>query len=277
MRITRHVIVSLVALGIYGMAGAAQAASVFGLCPTGVCQTQQSPAACPGGPGCLDRFPSAAACVGSNGVPPAARAGCPHNCRAYGSSVGAASRALTTVTFSMPYLESFKTTDPTSEDEIYVVLSGRSSSGGTFSVRAPGAGAHWNLNDGDGDPPVLNQDLHRFDMAEGSSVDFVVAVLEEDGGTVGGWGAVAGGLIGFLDMGAGSLVATLAEIFDIRDSDDYVGAVQVRLEMRNGQPLATFRALDRVTNSWNASTYWTRRPVSMNGDGSRYEAVFEVR
>ena len=47
--------------------------------------------------------------------------------------------------------------------------------------------------------------------------------------------------------------------------------------MKNGQALATFRPLDRVSNGWDTSTFWVKRPVTMRGDGSNYEAVFEIR
>jgi len=176
----------------------------------------------------------------------------------------------------MPYLECFKTTEA-GEDEIYIVISGRSSDGQSFKARLPNDAGHWDLNDGEGDPPVLNQDLMRFDMAEGSSLDFTVMVLEEDGGTIGGWTNLAGGALTLVDQGLGELIGVIGELFNFKDSDDFIGAVAVHIEMTNGQALATFKPLDRVEGGWDTSSYWLKRPVSMNGDGSSYQMVFEVK
>lgn len=181
-----------------------------------------------------------------------------------------------TVTFSMSYLECFRTTEA-GEDEIYVVVAGRWKNGETFQARVPGAGGHWDLNDGEGDPPVLNQDLLTLDMSDGDHVDFLVMILEEDGGTVGGWASLAGGALSFIDAGIGSLIGALGTLFNIEDSDDFIGAVAVHVDMAGGEAFASFKPVERVTNSWDTSRYWTRRPVSMDGDGSRYEMTFEIR
>ena len=180
------------------------------------------------------------------------------------------------VTFSMPYLECFQTTEA-GEDEVYLVISGRWRSGNSFTFRLPNASGHWDLNDGEGDPPLLSQDLLNLPMREGDAVDFVVMVMEEDGGTVGGWARLAGGALGFIDEGAGALITFIGSLLDFQDSDDFIGAVSVHIEMRNGQPLMQIKPAERVSSNWDTDSYWSRLPVNMNGDGSSYVATFAVR
>jgi hypothetical protein len=180
------------------------------------------------------------------------------------------------VSFRMAYLESFKTTE-LGEDEVYLLITGKWRNGQSFSYRFPSASEHWDLNDGEGDPPVLNQPLIDFTMRDGDAVDVMVMVMEEDGGTVGQWTDLAGSVIGLLDRGAGSIFGAIARFIpDIRDTDDFIGAFSVHIENRGGEIYTKFVPRDRVYSSSDPNNYWITFNVNMNGDGSDYRSTFSV-
>ena len=180
-----------------------------------------------------------------------------------------------TVSFAMPYLESFKTTEA-GEDEIYLVVSGKWHSGNSFTYRSPNESGHWNLNDREGDPPVLNQTLLNIPMRDGDVVDFVVVVMEEDGGSVGGWAGLASTALGFLDPTAGSIAAALGRLLNFHDSDDVIGSFSVQIEKSGGQAFAKFTPRDRAYNYADPSAFYTKYRIDMNGDGSDYVSLFSV-
>jgi hypothetical protein len=161
------------------------------------------------------------------------------------------------VTFGMPYLESFQTTEH-SEDEIYLIVSGSSASGKTFQYRFPSDSTHWDLNDGEGDPPVENQELIDITMDDGGVVELEVKVMEEDGGAVGQW------------------IKLPSSIPNYVDTDDVIGVFSVRITNEKGDILPSFRAKDRVIEISDPKYYWTKCFVRMNGDGSSYSSLFSV-
>jgi hypothetical protein len=190
--------------------------------------------------------------------------------------VGAAPAAATqqTVSFGMPYLECFQTTEA-GEDEIYLVVSGKWHTGSSFSYRFPNESGHWSLNDREGDPPVRNQTLLNLPMRDGDVVDLVVVVMEEDGGSVGGWAALASTALGFLDPTAGSIAAALGRLLP-HDSDDVIGTFSVHIEQSGGQAFAKFTPRDRTYNYSDPSAFYTKYRIDMNGDGSDYVSLFSV-
>jgi len=177
--------------------------------------------------------------------------------------------------FGMPYLECFKTTEA-GEDEVYLVVSGNWRGGESFQHRFPNASGHWDLNDREGDPPVKDQNLINFTMNDGDAVDLVVMVMEEDGGTSGGWTSLAGSVIGLVNPKAGSIITTIGKFLTIEDSDDFIGAFSVHIQNEGGNILAQFKPRDRVSDISDPNEYWIKAKVVMNGDGSDYSSVFSV-
>jgi hypothetical protein len=181
------------------------------------------------------------------------------------------------VSFRMPYLESFQTTEA-GEDEVFLVVAGAwSGNRGTFKYRYPNATGHWSLNDREGDPPVVNQTLIDFTMSDGDQVDFVVMVLEEDGGTLGGWADLAGGAISVVEPGLGTIFSAVALLFGgIEDTDDFLGGMVVHIRNIGGNITTTFEPRDRVYGSSDPNQAWVRWNVDFNGDGSNYRSQWEV-
>ena len=183
----------------------------------------------------------------------------------------------TIVHFRMPYLESFKTTE-LGEDEIYVIVIARWADGTTRSYRFPDQNGHWDLNDQVGDPPVENWPLLRIPMRPGTAMDLLVLVMEEDGGTVGGWAAMAASAAGVINKGAGAVIAAIARFIPpIEDKDDFIGSFNVHIERTTGgELLTTFTPRDRTFEHSDPSRYWIQFFVNMNGDGSEYRSNFSV-
>src|SRR6185503_10340172 len=179
------------------------------------------------------------------------------------------------VKFAMPYLECFKTTEH-GEDEVYLVVVGKWHDGTTFQRRFPNASDHWDLNDGEGDPPLTDQPLYNLTMNDGDAVDIVVMVMEEDGGTVGGWTSLAGGVLGVVSKPAGSIIASIGQLFNIKDSDDFISAFSVHIENRKGDIFPKFASRDRITSICDPNQYFTACVIDMNGDGSDYRGRFTV-
>jgi hypothetical protein len=181
------------------------------------------------------------------------------------------------VSFNMPYLESFQTTEA-GEDEIYLIVTGRwRSTGETFSYRFPNASGHWDMNDREGDPPVLNQHLLKLTLNEGDAVDLVVMVMEEDGGTVNEWVDIAASVGGALSKTAGTILGAISKLIPtITDTDDFIGAFSVRIENVDGSIRAQFTPRDRAYNYGDPMLYWKSYRIDMNGDGSDYHSLFSV-
>jgi hypothetical protein len=179
------------------------------------------------------------------------------------------------VKISMPYLESFQTTEH-GEDEVYLLVSGKWGNGQTFSYRFPDAAGHWDLNDGDGDPPVRNQNLLNVGMFDGQVLDLVILMMEEDGGTSKPWVDIASTVASVVLPEASSVLGVITSFLNFEDSDDFIGSFSMHIEQRNGQTLTSFRPMDRVYGSSDPSKYWISFAVNMNGDGSNYQSQFAV-
>jgi hypothetical protein len=180
-----------------------------------------------------------------------------------------------TVKLSMPYLESFQTTEA-GEDEVYLVVSGRWSSGQTFSYRFPNESGHWDLNDGEGDPPVLNQNLMNFTIDDGQSVELVILVMEEDGGSSGGWVQLAGSAAGVINEAAGAVITAIGSLINIEDSDDFIGAATIRITNEHGYITTRMLARDRASTACSADGNWQMCEFEMTGDGSNYVVRFSA-
>jgi hypothetical protein len=187
----------------------------------------------------------------------------------------ATAQASKTVKFRMPYLECFQTTEH-GEDEVYLVVTGQYSGGNPFQYRFPNETQHWDLNDGEGDPPVRDWPLINLEMHNGSSVDLIVLVMEEDGGTSGGWTRLGGSVVGRLNPQAGAIIGVIGSLINFQDSDDFIGAFSVHITNDNGNIITTFSPRDRVYDSSDPNSAWIRWNVNMNGDGSKYMSQFSV-
>lgn len=181
-----------------------------------------------------------------------------------------------TVVFSMPYLESFQTTEH-GEDEVYLIVAGKRSDGGSFQYRFPNGSDHWDLNDGEGDPPVRNQTLINFNNFDpGDSADLVVTVMEEDGGVAGGWISLGSAVVGAINKPAGAIISTIGQFLNFGDSDDVIGVFSVHIENINGDVFTSIKPIDRVYDISDPGKYWITFNVNMNGDGSKYKSQFSV-
>lgn len=181
----------------------------------------------------------------------------------------------TTVKFGMPYLECFKTTEA-GEDEVYLIVTGRWSDGTTFKYRYPNETGHWDLNDGEGDPPIRDINLINLGMGQGSYVDLAVVIMEEDGGSTGGWAALAGAVVDTLVPEGGGIFSAIGSMLNFTDSDDYIGSFKVRVYENNDNPTAQVYAYERGYDMPDLAKYWLRWNMGFAGDGSNYKSQFSI-
>lgn len=179
------------------------------------------------------------------------------------------------------------------QDEVYMIVTVKTSDGREAKVRLPQDAAHreeghWNMNDNqdDGDPVHRRRgiELANVALAPGQTADITVMIFEEDGGMPGGWMQLAGAVLTASKepkaVVAGTvlgILGSLANKFNVRDTDDYIGSFGVFVKNESGKLTAEYRPLDRIAsqipNIHGANTHEFR----MNGDGSNYVAWANVR
>jgi hypothetical protein len=137
------------------------------------------------------------------------------------------------------------------EDEVYLLVMGKSSSGGSFSSRRPAdkpheEAGHINMNDGDDD---ANKHVNGWipfqgDLLDGESVAVDVLLMEEDGGTSKPWQELAAAVVGSSENPYAVAAASILEIATklgfnfVNDDDDFLGAFSVVIT-NNGGKLST--------------------------------------
>jgi hypothetical protein len=181
-------------------------------------------------------------------------------------------------------------------DEVYMVIVGRSNTGRTLSARLPGDQSHWDMNDGDqgrkpaagygGDAHCITDGVLFSDIQEGEEWQFVVLMMEEDGGTTRDYQRLAS-QIGqqvpnpYVQGGAAVLnVLTNLGLFG-SDSDDFMGSCKIFVAKHGGALHADWdRGDDRCELSQDdpeAPGNTLRHEFRFKGDGSNYVGWFYVR
>jgi hypothetical protein len=188
---------------------------------------------------------------------------------------------MATVQVKIDTLECDDTTEA-GADEVYILAFGKRSDGATYTVRHPGDGAHWDMNDGNQPTDNPNGDSHRItnktifvgDLTPGQSWDVLFMVMEEDGGTtktvqeIGAGFLVESGNPYAIAGGVALGILTSLGLF-IRDTDDYIGSFAVHIVNENGAIRVVWRTVDRVFAQY---TFKNGFEFDMNGDGSLYKA-----
>jgi len=176
-------------------------------------------------------------------------------------------------------------TTESGEDEIYLLVSWKNSTGSTRSFRWPDASGHLDMND---NGPKQNRDginimLWEGDLTDGDTVVVYTAVMEEDGGvpgdllqTIGGGVASVGGGNPITDVAGGVLagVGSLLDLANIQDTDDFPGSFAVQLHNSNGHLEQSWKAVERCTSVGVPPDHpeqYKPWQFDLNGDGSLYK------
>jgi hypothetical protein len=192
-------------------------------------------------------------------------------------------------------LREFKCFDTTEAgaDEVYILVYSTGSAA-PMVRRLPGpavgqASGHWDMNDGNqpcdnpsGDSRcITNKVLFEKTLRAGESWDVAVLFCEEDGGNSQDLQTLAGTLASRVPnpvvAGVGAVVAALGQLgFNITDTDDYLGSYAVHIENRNGTLTTDWHQGDRLFHFRIDPNRHEAMELKMNGDGSHYEAWFDV-
>lgn len=165
-----------------------------------------------------------------------------------------------------------KTTE-NGQDEVYILVAGKTSDGREVRNRLPSPSGHWDINDGR-DPRAFGPvRLVDMPLSPGQSARFVVAIMEEDGGTTQPWQEMAGQILGTIPTGITQALAgflnTIGKFLVFHDSDDYIGSFEIKIRNENGALNSEWAALERcnyIPNAEGPDTHGFR----LNGDGSGY-------
>jgi hypothetical protein len=123
--------------------------------------------------------------------------------------------------------------------------------------------------------------LFEKTLRAGESWDVAVLFCEEDGGNSQDLQTLAGTLASRVPnpvvAGVGAVVAALGQLgFNITDTDDYLGSYAVHIENRNGTLTTDWHQGDRLFHFRIDPNRHEAMELKMNGDGSHYEAWFDV-
>jgi hypothetical protein len=168
------------------------------------------------------------------------------------------------------------------EDEVYILVFGKTSDGSYWNFRMPNSSDHWDLNDGNDPREVTNWDLASSDthLNIGEYATFNIYIMEEDGGN----------LMQILDYGkqiikncpdprclAATNIIQAAQNsgFNIYDTDDYIGSFSVTLSRTQTGYSCEFKNFDRVagTAGWSNNGNCEEQ-ITFLGDGSSYIGTF---
>lgn len=175
-------------------------------------------------------------------------------------------------TLEMSTLKCDKTTEH-GEDEVFVLYSavgpGSSEKAGRRPANEPhNEAGHWNMNDHGSKQEISDKTIWKGDIAEGQSVDIEVNVMEEDGGTT-------KSVID--DLG-------LDQVFDqfgipipnIKDTDDYIGSVQIHIWNSDGTMYFEVESDDTNTTKDDGLSKYGNPRYKMKGTGSEYRFYCKV-
>jgi hypothetical protein len=145
------------------------------------------------------------------------------------------------------------------EDEVYIILIGKTSDGRVVQARLPAdmpheEAGHWNMNDGDDDnnKHINGIRLATADLASGQSIAWDVLLMEEDGGTSARWQELASAIL--KETGDPYALAA-AGILDfmkkvgfkiVDDKDEFLGAWSVVVTNKGGTLNTEWRAMNRI-------------------------------
>lgn len=175
-----------------------------------------------------------------------------------------------------------KTTE-NGEDEVYILVAGLHSDGSRFTHRVPGDAAHWDMNDGQNDHNhcVHNVVLVNRDIADGQSLELLISIMEEDGGTSGPYQQAFGDLListgNPYAIAAGTFISIMGKFLPFHDSDDWIGTFAVRIINQSGNLSVEWRPVDRVSGVIHGIHGPNTCEFRMNGDGSNYVGWYGVR
>lgn len=179
-----------------------------------------------------------------------------------------------------------KTTEA-GEDEVYILVNGKSPTG-KWNFRLPGSNTHWDLNDGNGQRQITDwfvaTDNTGLKPNETSIIN--IAIMEEDGGTVGQLALDAAGKAleecsasGDPYCIAGALGVSIANALHLgQDTDDYIGGFTVSMSRdENGAIHLQYYNFDRCSIFQEGSQQnFGMTGISFSGDGSQYVAYFQL-
>lgn len=181
-------------------------------------------------------------------------------------------------------------------DEVYMVIVGTADSGRKIVARLPGEQSHWDMNDGDqgkkpaagygGDARCITDGVLFNDIKEGEEWQFVVLMMEEDGGTSRDYQSLASQIAQQVPnpyvRGGGVVLDVLTNLGLWKtDTDDFMGSAKIFVAKHNGALHVDWdRGDPRCELSQDdpeAKGNTMRHEFRFKGDGSNYVGWFHVR
>lgn len=178
-------------------------------------------------------------------------------------------------------------------DEVYFIVTGMSNKGQEMNVRKPGTSLHWDMNDGAqpidnpwGDSHCITmRNVCTVDIDDGETWDINIALCEEDGGTTKLYQEIASELLVEIGdpfaVGAGTLLGALTELgVNVRDSDDWMGMIGVRVTNNGGRLSVAYHGKDGIvsgTRDPDDPGNMSKAEFRMNHDDSNYVIWLGVR
>jgi len=138
------------------------------------------------------------------------------------------------LSISINNLFCIKTTEQ-GEDEIYFIVTAKTSDGRTFKSRVPKGEKHYSVNDGNDDENRVRfkggKELLRIPLELDQSAIITVTVMEQDRGDQSKWADLAENIVRESGTNTGWeawLVATIGSLF-ANNPDDHVGTFEIRV------------------------------------------------
>jgi hypothetical protein len=188
----------------------------------------------------------------------------------------------------IPLIECKSTTE-SSPDEIFMVVTWKTTYGSTGSVTIPQSRV--DMNDGDRSNSVINLgDIYGFRLAPGESIDFVVSILEEDRGTPAQYIALGQAILNHLPenntvVAVAQAIISVAEVisrfFDNIDTDDWIGSMYFRVTNNARTFSVASEGIYNGNSNHNGINAINRRTGNESlfhfaGDGSFYKVTAQV-
>lgn len=180
-------------------------------------------------------------------------------------------------------------------DEVYIIVTAKSSKGRIISTRFPGERNHFDMNDSNqptnnwtGDSHCISDGFrfeHIFDnqISRGERWDVIIVVLEEDGGTTKTAQEIGGAILTEtgdpIAVTVGQVLGALSKLgVYATDKDDYIGSIVLHVSFDdNGQMSSSYKELDRARITSMPDGDSRQIEGRFGGDGSDYLFQFHLR
>lgn len=174
-----------------------------------------------------------------------------------------------------------KTTE-SGEDEVYIIVAGKTSNGSYWNFRMPGPNNHWDLNDGNSPRDVTDWELaaSALPLNVGESAALNIYIMEEDGGSLGQILDVAKKVIDQCPdprcLAASNVIQTANSVGLPTDTDDYIGSFSVVIYRTPSGYSCEWMNLTRCGKVGWSNGGGCEEQINFSGDGSAYVGTFRL-